>query len=145
MRRNLMLTVVVAAGMLLGLAACTPEQVAIYNAATPEQQQVIVAEVQRQQAQAQATSTDCYAAMRAVWPSSMWSWAEGIIHRESRGYHAADNPSSSASGCFQLLQSLHAHRYTAVGCSPAQWSNALCNVKAAYHLYQSAGTSPWRL
>lgn len=157
MKRHFMLTAVAAIGMLLAssVTGCTPEQIAAYNAATPDQQQTIVVEIQRQQDQerrfyegvaaAQADSGNCYVEMREVFPSSAWSWATGIIQRESGGDPTAANPSSTARGCFQLLSSVHASRYAAVGCSVAQWSSASCNVRAAYQLYLVAGTSPWSL
>lgn len=92
-----------------------------------------------------ALSTDCVAAMRAVWPAHLHGWAMGIMRRESGFQHTADNSSSSASGCWQLLSSLHADKYAAAGCHVSQAFDALCNNKAAYVLYQQAGTSPWNL
>ncbi len=35
--------------------------------------------------------------------------------------------------------------HRAVGCTPAQWADPDCNVKAMLHLYREAGTSPWSL
>jgi hypothetical protein len=90
-------------------------------------------------------STDCVAAMQAVWPATMHPWALGIMKRESGFYHAAANSSSSARGCWQLLPSLHADKYAAAGCHVSRWADAHCNNRAAYVLYQQAGTSPWRL
>jgi hypothetical protein len=92
----------------------------------------------------QQRPTDCISAMHQVFPASAWSWGQGIIMRESHNQPSAQNPSSSAAGCWQLL-AMHDHRYYAVGCTPAQKYDALCNNKAAYHLYQAAGTSPWSL
>ena len=99
--------------------------------------------VQANQRAAAASSGDCYSALHHF--SGDHNRARKIIWRESRNNPAAANSRSSARGCFQLLQSLHSHRYTAVGCSPSQWSNAVCNVKAADHLYRQAGWSPWAL
>lgn len=135
------------------LVSCTPAQIAAYNSMEPEDQAKVVAELQRQQAETQfylgvlaaeqrRLSTDCRAAMRSVWPAHLWGWADKIMHRESRYIHTAANSASSARGCFQLLLSLHGHRYYAVGCTPSQWSNALCNVKAAWHLYTAPGGGP---
>lgn len=135
----------------LGLTACTPEEIAIFNTLSPEDQGKVIAALQEQQQTqfvgvhtAQSRPTDCLTAMRQVFPASTWGWAQSIITRESGNDPSADNPSSSAAGCWQLL-AMHDHRYGAVGCSPAQKYDALCNAKAAYHLYQAAGTSPWRL
>ena len=122
-----------------------------------EPQRAVVSHLQDQQlrylsalAEAeQARATDCYGEIRQVWPSSMWSWADGIVRRESRNQPGARNGQSvsgnHASGCWQLLLPLHAGRFSAAGCSSAQWADPLCNTKAAYQLYLAAGTSPWRL
>ena len=90
-------------------------------------------------------SPDCNTAIERHWPESRQVWAKRVVWRESRNIPTAANRRSSARGCFQLLQSLHGWRYTAVGCHPSQWSNADCNAKAALHLFQSAGVGPWRL
>lgn len=111
--------------------------------ATPAQHAVL-SELSRRANAKTSAPTDCISAMKQVFPSSTWSWAESIIMRESRNNPSAQNRSSSAAGCWQLL-SMHDHRYNAVGCSPAQKYDALCNTKAAYHLYQAAGSSPWRV
>ena len=121
-----------------------------YEDATLEQQSVIKYLQDQQNAYfmgiiaSQQRPTDCISAMKQVFPSSSWSWATGIIMRESGNSPSADNPSSSAAGCLQLLK-MHDHRYYAVGCTPAQKYDALCNIKAGYNLYQEAGTSPWQL
>jgi hypothetical protein len=144
------------------LTSCTPAQIAHWKSLgpdpvtaetmTPTQRAVIrhleqqrrdyLAAVARHQ---NSLRTDCGAAMRSVWPRHLWSWADSIMHRESRHQHNAANPRSSARGCWQLLSSLHADKYAAVGCHVSQWSDALCNNKAAYRLYQIAGTSPWAI
>lgn len=138
MRRIILLLTTI---LLIGLAACTPEQVALFHSLSPEDQGEVVAELQRQQAE---RPLDCYTAMERVFPPSTHAWMRGVIHRESRNNPAAQNRSSTAAGCAQLLR-LHAHRFDAVGCSWAQRYDATCNMKAAYHLYREAGTSPWRL
>ena len=78
----------------------------------------------------------------AVFPD--WPDAEAVAWRESRCQPDAANPTSSARGLFQLLASLHSHRYVAVGCTAADWPDPVCNTLAARHLYDAAGTSPWR-
>ena len=126
----------------LGLAVgCTPEQVAHFNSLPVAEQNAVIAQIQA--AQAASTSSDCYQAIDKHWPGDK-ARARSIVWRESRNQPAAANSRSSARGCFQML-SMHNHRYTAVGCSPAQWSNADCNVRAAAHLYRQAGWSPWNL
>ncbi len=127
---------------LAGLGACTPEQVALFQSLSPEDQGRVVAELQRQQAE---RPRDCYTAMEQVFPAYAHGWARGIIHRESRNNPSAQNRSSTAAGCFQLLSSLHAGRYTAAGCHVSQWADPVCNTRAAYELFKVAGTSPWRL
>ena len=148
-----LITVVAILG--LNLTACTPEEVAIFKTLSPQDQGKVIKAVQDQQAMqrhayfvgihnAQTRPTDCLSAMRQVFPASSWNWGTAIIMRESGNNPSAQNPSSSAAGCWQML-SMHNHRYYTVGCSPAQKYDALCNTKAAYTLYQAAGTSPWRL
>jgi len=88
--------------------------------------------------------TDCYSAIDQVFPASAQSWAKSIVTRESRNTPTAQNARSTAAGCFQLL-AMHNFRYYEVGCTPYDKYDALCNTKAAYHLYQQAGTSPWSL
>ena len=90
-------------------------------------------------------SVDCYSALDRHWPASSRQWARSIVWRESRNQPTAANPRSTARGCGQLLLSLHGWRFTAVGCSPAEWADPDCNVKAMLHLYREAGTSPWSL
>jgi hypothetical protein len=92
-----------------------------------------------------AWSGPCHAAVDAYWPASSQAWAHRIVQRESRGIPTAANRRSSARGCWQMLVRLHGRRFTAVGCSPAMWSDARCNTLAALNLYQQAGRSPWRL
>lgn len=115
--------------------ACTPEEQAVWASLTPGQQAGILDSLR-------PAPTDCYGALSHF--SGDHNRARKIIHRESRNNPSAANPRSSARGCFQLMHSVHAHRYTAVGCSPSQWSDPVCNVKAADHLYRAAGWSPWR-
>jgi hypothetical protein len=147
MRRTpkyLMSFLMIVAGIVM--IGCTPEQVEAFKKLDPATQQVVIRAIQERQAEErQRLSTDCRAAMRAVWPSHLWSWAERIMQRESTSFHAAANSRSTARGCWQLLSSLHADKYSAVGCHVSQWADALCNNKAAYRLYQIAGPSPWRL
>jgi hypothetical protein len=137
------------------ISSCTPEQVAIFRTLSPEDQAKVVQALQDQQAMqrhaffvgvhaSQQDSGDCFVEMRKVFPASAWNWATSIINRESRGIPTAQNPSSSAAGCWQML-AMHDHRYYAVGCVPSQKYQARCNNRAAYHLYQAAGTSPWRV
>ena len=167
MRRNLMKFVAVA-GLILAAAACDPNdprQVQAFydlNPAVPaeeltvgtmnEAQRAVVQALQDRQtayylgiiAAEQERSMDCYGAMERVFPASAHGWARGIIARESGNNPGAQNPSSSAAGCWQML-SMHDWRYYEVGCSPSQKYQALCNNKAAHHLYSQAGTSPWSL
>ena len=91
-----------------------------------------------------SSSADCYQAVDKHFSGNK-AWFKKIVSRESGNNPAAANPSSSARGCAQLLMSLHSHRFTAVGCSPSQWANPDCNIKAANHLYVRAGSSPWAL
>ena len=134
--------VAIFAGLLLmiGLTACSPEQIAIYNSLSPEGKEAVNAHYR---SLAEQRSHDCYTAIDRHWPGDK-NRARQIVWRESRNQPSAANPRSSARGCFQML-AMHNHRYSAVGCSPAAWSNSDCNVKAAAHLYRQAGWSPWNL
>lgn len=132
----------------LGLAACTPTQIEWFKSQSPEVQAEVIRGLQ-----GGPPPNDCYAAMRHYWPAHMHGWATKIINRESTGIPTAYNrqvvwvngQANNAAGCMQLLLPLHGWRYTAIGCSPSDWSNAWCNVRAALHLYQQVGTGPWNL
>lgn len=87
----------------------------------------------------------CHAAVDAHWPVQHRAWAHAIVHRESRGIPTAANKRSSARGCFQMLLRYSNPFYKAVGCNNYMWSNATCNVRAAYVMFQKAGKRPWRL
>ena len=124
------------AAMLLAAVGCTPEEVALWESLTPEQQAGVLTDAARSN-----TPTDCYGALHHF-PGDHGT-ARQIIWRESRNDPTAANSSSTARGCWQLLMSLHSWRFTAVGCSPAQWADPVCNTKAAAHLYSGAGWTPW--
>ena len=141
MTRKIVIFATLAIGFLL--VACTPEEIAAFKTLSPEDQQKVAAAVIAEgQAREAARSTDCYGALHHF--SGNHSDARRIIHRESRNNPAAQNSRSSAAGCFQLLK-MHSWRFDAVGCSWAQRYDAVCNTKAADHLYRQAGWSPWRL
>ena len=138
-----------AAGLLIGgllaavLAAvgCTPNEVAAFRTLSPADQQRVIEAVARERAPEGHSGGDCYSALHHF-PGDH-ATARRIIHRESRNDPRAANPRSSARGCWQLL-SMHDWRYREVGCSPAQKLEPVCNTKAAAHLYQQAGWTPWR-
>lgn len=150
-----------AAGVLAVLAAftitgCKDWQVAGYlhtmEHGTAEEKVAVDAAVQQWkdetaflQAVAARRSTDCYGAIAKHWPAGSQSWARSIVNRESGNNPAAANPSSSARGCFQLMLSVHAGRFTKLGYSTSQWSNPDVNTLVALDLYRDAGTAPWRL
>lgn len=143
MRRIILL---LATTMLIGLAACTPTQVETFLSLSEADQAKVVAELQRQQAE---RPQDCYSAMERVFPPGAHAWARGIIQRESGNDPGARNSTSvngnRAHGCWQLMLPLHSGRFAAAGCSASQWADPTCNTRAAYELYRTAGTSPWRL
>lgn len=120
------------------IASCTPEEIAIYNTLSPAEKEAVNRHLREK------SSGDCYSAIDRYWPGDK-ARARQVVWRESRNIPTAANTRSSARGCFQLLHSLHAHRYTAVGCSTSDWGNASCNVRAAAHLYHAAGWQPWAL
>lgn len=106
-------------------------------ACTPEQE----AAVRGLLAQQEATRT-CHGAVDHLWPEASRAWAHRIVDRESGGTATAQNRSSSAAGCFQLL-SMHAWRFRATGSDWSQRYNAAANTRAALHLYRQAGAQPW--
>lgn len=74
-------------------------------------------------------------------------WASSIAVRESNCRPDARNPSGS-SGLFQLLLPMHNDLLSSVCPSvppDVSWSDASCNIAAAYRLYLGAGTAPWAL
>ena len=89
-------------------------------------------------------SADCNQAIDRHFSGNK-AWFKGVVWRESRNNPSAANSRSTARGCAQLIMSLHSHRFTAVGCSPRQWMDPDCNIKAADHLYRAAGSQPWAL
>ena len=132
-------------GVLLGMAlaiamSCTPEEVAAFKTLSPDDQGRVLAALGAPEGH--SGGGDCYTALHHF-PGDH-ATARRIIHRESRNNPAAQNSRSSAAGCYQLL-SMHAWRFDAVGCSWAQRYNAVCNTKAAAHLYRQAGWTPWRI
>ena len=137
MTRKLMVIGAFVAGIFL--MACTPTEIAAFKTLSPTDQQKVLDSLS---SRAPASSGDCYGALGHF--SGDHGMARKVIHRESRNNPAAQNRSSSAAGCFQLL-SMHSWRFDAVGCSWAQRYDAVCNTKAANHLYRAAGWSPWRL
>lgn len=128
-----------AALIALALTACTPTQVHWFtHQATPHQRAAVVDHLQQR-------PTDCYSALGpAGWPASDQPRMRRIIWRESRNQPTARNPRSSAAGCAQLL-AMHDWRYREVGCTPAQKLDAVCNLRAARHLFLAAGWQPWSL
>lgn len=137
MKRTLAITkrTLAITAIILTAAACTPEEVALFKSLTPDQQTVVL--------EARWPSEDCNAAIDRWWPGDK-AWAKRIVYRESRNTPSARNP-SGASGCFQMMLPLHTRRFNAVGCTAAEWSNPACNTRAAWHLYQEVGPSPWNL
>lgn len=133
------ITTLAAAALLVAagfLSACTPEEVKLFQSLSPAEQQSVADQL--------FPATGCVEAMHRVWPQSEWAWAERIMWRESNHTPSARN-SSGASGCWQMMLPLHSGIFRSVGCSPADWANALCNNRAAYALFQQAGRSPWVL
>jgi hypothetical protein len=136
--KKLIAAIAIFAGVLL--TGCTPEQIAWWNDPNvPQETKDTVRRAMIERSQPQ----DCYQAIDAHWPGDK-TWARTIVWRESRNIPSARN-ASGASGCFQMMMPLHQARFTAVGCSPSAWANPSCNTKAAWHLFQAAGRSPWVL
>jgi len=86
------------------------------------------------------SSTDCYGEMRRHFPAHAHAAMSNIITRESGGRAGIKNSGSSASGCFQMMASIHHGRLPAGG----SFFNAHDNTMAALSLWQEQGLSPWR-
>lgn len=69
-------------------------------------------------------------------------WAVMVAMRESGCQPTARNP-SGASGLFQMMMPMHTASFAAVGCTPDQWPDPVCNVNAAHLLYLGSGRAPW--
>lgn len=130
-----LIPVLVALLMAVGVAGCTPEEVALFQSLPADQQSAVLETLW--------PSEDCNTAIDRHWPGDK-AWAKRIAWRESRNTPSARNP-SGASGCMQMMLPMHNRRFTAVGCSPSQWANPACNIKAAWTLYAEVGASPWKL
>lgn len=138
---RLHLTAALATALLIVAAAsCTPAQIDAYRNATPEQQQTIVAELQRQQAQ------------RPAWPSHH-PFLTCVRHHESdrgpwphaNGYRA-ENPYSSASGAYQFIDSTW--RNVSARAGHPGWTHAAhapehIQDAVALWLYNNGGRSAW--
>lgn len=126
-----MIRAAVIAAAVLTLSGCNQAAQAAWLAMSPAERDAYLAATQ--------PSRDCFQAIDRHWPASSRAWARSIVWRESRNNPRAQNPSSSAAGCFQLL-SMHAHRI------PGGWAaryDADANTLGALNLYREAGTSPW--
>ena len=115
--------------------ACSPTQVSLFHSLPPEQQVQIV--------KGMGSSADCYEAIDKHFSGDKDRF-KTIVKRESKGDPRAQNKSSSAAGCAQLLK-IHAPRFERVGCSWAQRYESDCNIKAADNLYREQGLRPWKL
>lgn len=127
------------------LAACTPTATCDQACADT----VNTAIVARANLDAAANAGDRAAieqVIREEWAGSgePESWMFAIVWRESNFLPWAHNR-EGASGIFQLMLPMHDDKFLAVGCQPSQWAEARCNARAARHLYDIAGRSPWYL
>ena len=133
--------------LVVGATACLPEEAYIdYNndgTIDANERRWREWELSEKVKQAHAndhSSTDCYGEMRRHFPASAHSGMTRIITRESGGNAGAKNPSSSARGCYQMLN-MHNGRLPAGG----SMYNAHDSSIAALSLWNSAGWSPWKL
>ena len=123
--------------LVVASSACTPFEVETFAKLSPAGKGAVLDHLA-------GPSPDCYAAIDRHWPASSRDWARSIVWRESRNIPSAANPSSNARGCWQLMMSYHAGRFTKLGFSPSQWSDPDVNTLVALDLYREVGTSPWR-
>ena len=78
----------------LGLAACSPEEVALYNTMNPDEQAAVKAHLQAQIAAAETPAHNPPGGFLAC-----------VRRHESGGNYQAKNPVSTASGAYQFLDS----------------------------------------
>jgi len=117
--------------------SCTPDQIALWNTLTHEQQLAVGDAIHREN----SAGGDCFSALGHF--SGPHAKARQVIMRESGNNPSAANRSSSARGCWQTMMSIHGPKYYQVGCTPDDWDNPVCNTKVADILYRSSGWSPW--
>lgn len=86
----------------------------------------------------------CGEAVDRIWPESSRVWAHRVVWRESRGDPRADNPASTAAGCWQLL-AVHRPRFTRLGYGWSDRYDPVANTRVALDLYREQGTRPWRV
>ena len=136
------LAVLVAIGLLSG---CNDAERAAFAKLSPADQErvaeAVIAEGQAREAAKARTSRDCNQAIDRHWGGS--ATAKRIAWRESRNNPSAVSPSGTYRGCMQMGLPLHNNKFTAVGCSPSQWANPDCNIKAAKYLHSLVGWSAW--
>ena len=126
--------------------ACTPEEMAVWNGLSHQQKTNIIESI--------SSSSDCYEAIDKHFSGDK-TRMKNIIRRESGNNPAAQNKSSTARSCGQLLMSYHAWRFAEVGCpdvgvtpwrdTSKQWADPDCAIKAVDHLYREQGYGPWKL
>lgn len=84
----------------------------------------------------------CAQAVDRIWPASSRAWAHRVVWRESRGDSRADNPRSTASGCWQLL-AVHRPRFVRLGYQWRDRYDPVANTRVALDPYREQGTRPW--
>lgn len=92
---------------------------------------------------ASAGSKGCHDAVNFLWPASSRAWAHKIVKRESGGNPGAQNRSSTAAGCFQILRGTW--NGSRVGVPWERRYDPVWNVWVAMHLYRARGAQPWSL
>lgn len=86
----------------------------------------------------------CAEAVDRIWPEASRAWAHRVVWRESRGDPRADNPRSTASGCWQLL-AVHRPRFVRLGYRWGDRYDPVANTRVALDLYREQGSRPWRV
>ena len=83
--------------------------------------------------------------IRDIWPDDSEAWALSIVWRESRCDENAVSP-TGCRGLWQVALPLHADLFAAQGLDwQTSWNDPVANTRAALLLFQSSGTSPWRM
>ncbi len=136
MTRRIVVVLLALFGLVAVTAGCafTPENIALFKTLSPEGQQAVAHAINGTE------PSGCVEAAHAVFPANLHSWTNKIISRESGGNPSAQNRSSSAAGCFQIIKG------TWNANAACDWSmryDAMCNARTAWIIYQRSGGSPW--
>ena len=135
---------------ILGLSACTPEQIAASRAAgipiSAEQEQILLAIPNRYVHPDPNVDRWHDTAIQAGWPEDAWQWLSCVVSRESHGFpDVVYYGSRDRSYGLMQINALAWHRQMVeYAGSESAFTDPAVNLSFAYtHLYLAAGKSPW--